>query len=463
MRIILLFVFFVFFFKTDVWGQGLKVSENGHYLTFADGTPFFWLGDTGWLLFNRLNDEETGVYLKNRAGKGFNVIQCVLAIGIEEGDHAKEEEGKMPFIDRDPYKPDKLFFKHVDRVIEKADELGLYLGILPMWGSYVADTCNHIDENSAFYYGKYLGKRYRNKTNIIWILGGDKVPDGYEKVWDSLAKGIKEGGSNNLMSYHISGEHTTSEYFQNTGWLDLNMIQSGHISAFYNNYSIIEKDYNKLPVKPVLDGEIIYEDIPIGFCPANGKATAHDVRVEAYWSVFAGAAGVTYGCNAIFQFYKNEKRWDWWADRSWEDALDTPGSFQMRYLKDLMLSRPYLSRIPDQSLTQPAPVCGVDHLQCTRDGSAGRKDATYIMVYFPYLTHKFKIKTDVIPSSKLHVWWYDPRTGKSFDKGEVENTGLFVMPWGSEIKTNGTGPDWVLVIDDASKKYPAPGIVTGRD
>ena len=356
--------------------------------------------------------------------------------------------------------PNELFFQHVDWVIDKANELGLHLGILPMWGSYAVDKNNHIDEKSAFYYGKYLGNRYKDKTNIIWILGGDKIPEGYEKVWESLAKGIKKTGNHSLMTYHISGEHSSSEYFQNSDWLDFNMTQSGHISAYYDSYRIIENDFIKNPVKPVLDGEIIYEGIPFGFCPTNGRATAHHVRVAAYWSVFAGATGVTYGCNGVFQFYKNEKSWAWWADRSWKEALKTPGSFQMKHLKNLMLSRSYISRIPDQTLLIPKASTGSDHLQVTRDGTPGGKDATYIMVYFPYLTHKYKIMTEVISASKLRIWWFDPRTGKSFDKGEIENTGVFEMPWGSEINTNNTGPDWVLVIDDATKYYPKPGEIT---
>ncbi len=129
----------------------------------------------------------------------------------------------------------------------------------------------------------------------------------------------------------------------------------------------------------------------------------------------------------------------------------------MQHLKNLMLSRPFLSRIPDQSIIEPKASHDMDHLQATRDGTPGKNDATYLMVYFPFLTHKYKINTDVISASKLRVWWFDPRTGESFDKGEIENTGVFELPWGSEIKTNYSGPDWVLIIDDASKNYPKPG------
>lgn len=52
--------------------------ENHRFLTYSDGKPFFWLGDTGWLLFSKLNCEEAEKYLENRAEKGFNVIQAMV-------------------------------------------------------------------------------------------------------------------------------------------------------------------------------------------------------------------------------------------------------------------------------------------------------------------------------------------------------------------------------------------------
>ena len=73
------------------------------------------------------------------------------------------------------------------------------------------------------------------------------------------------------------------------------------------------------------------------------------------------------------------------------------------------------------------------------------------------MTHKYKVSTDAIPASKLRVWWYDPRTGASFLYSEMDNTGSFEIPWGSNLNTNNSGPDWVLVIDDWSKQYPPPG------
>ena len=446
----------------EVCAQYLRVSDNHHFLVNEDGSPFFWLGDTGWELLHRLDKSDTEHYLRNRSGKGFNVVQCVLPglMGLE----VPNQKGELFLDNLDPSKPNEKYFEHVDWVIDKANEFGIKLAILPVWGGQIEEDHPVIrskkifDEKTAYIYGVYLGNRYKDRSNIVWVLGGDTKPEGYEKVWENLVKGLKAGGSNHLISYHIYGEMSSSEFWHHSDWLDFNMIQSGHISAFYDNYRLIERDYKLTPPKPVLDGEPIYEGIHIGFARVNGRANDHHVRVEAYWSVFSGGFGYTYGHNSIWQMYSNDRTPLFRAEMTWKEAMEAPGSSQMHHLKNLMLSRPFLSRIPDQSILNPSASRNVDHLQATRDGTPDKKDATYIMVYFPYMTHKYKVKTNAIAASKLRVWWFDPRTGVSFPYGEIDNSGIFEIPWGSNINTNNGGPDWVLVIDDGAKKYPPPGI-----
>jgi hypothetical protein len=188
MKILLLFISFFFSFSNVVRGQKNQVSNNGHFLTLADKSPFFWLGDTGWELFIKLDKTETEEYLKNRADKGFNVIQCSLTgTGISGGLDTPNREGETVFNDMDPFSPNEKYFKHVDRVIDEAGELGIYLAILPVWGHLVMNKKPVFDKKSAYSYGKYLGNRYKNRSNIIWVLGGDKAPDGYEEKWDAMA------------------------------------------------------------------------------------------------------------------------------------------------------------------------------------------------------------------------------------------------------------------------------------
>ena len=112
----------------------LQVAANNHYLAYEDGSPFFYLGDTAWELFHRLNREEAQLYLKNRADKGFTVIQSVVIAELGTTD-VPNAYGELPLINRDPAKPNQAYFRHVDDILGYAEELGLFIGMLPTWGS----------------------------------------------------------------------------------------------------------------------------------------------------------------------------------------------------------------------------------------------------------------------------------------------------------------------------------------
>ena len=111
----------------------LKVSENRRFLLREDGTGFFYLGDTAWELFHRTTFEEAGFYLRDRAAKGFNVIQAV-ALAELDGLRVPNRYGHTPFLDLESLRPDESYWEHLDRVIRLANRLGLYVGLLPAWG-----------------------------------------------------------------------------------------------------------------------------------------------------------------------------------------------------------------------------------------------------------------------------------------------------------------------------------------
>ena len=111
----------------------LKVSENHRYLVYEDGRPFFYLGDTAWELFHKLNREEAERYLQDRAKKQFTVIQAV-ALAELDGLHATNAYGHTPLRNDDPLQPEEAYFKHVDWIVARANQLGLFIGLLPTWG-----------------------------------------------------------------------------------------------------------------------------------------------------------------------------------------------------------------------------------------------------------------------------------------------------------------------------------------
>lgn len=435
------------------FSQGkLVVSENKRFLVFEDGTPFFWLGDTAWELFHRLSKEEAEKYLENRRQKGFTVIQAVILAELD-GLRVPNMEGELPFVDNDPGKPNEKYFQHVDWVIKKAAEKGLFIGLLPTWGDKV--TLNSwgkgpviFNQKNAAGYGKYLGNRYKDFANIIWINGGDRqVDDRSFPIWNALANGIKSVDKNHLMTFHPPGESSSSRWFHNQGWLDFNMSQTGHAQRSYSIYKLLlKKDYALKPVKPCLDGEPRYEDHPVRWMPQQyGWFYDADVRQAAYWSLFTGAFGHTYGCHAIWQMLASGREPIGHGRNSWEKDLDLPGAQHMLYLRRLMESRPFTDRIPFQEIIKNDYMPETDQIVATRG-----KD--YVFVYIPTgLTAKLAL--GLCAWKKADCWWYNPRTGETNQSEKITATGIkeFAPP------TGGLGNDWVLVLDNAEAGFGAPG------
>lgn len=466
MRLAAVFIFCVLLntssFAQSLFNHGkLQVTKDGHYLQFADGTPFFWLGDTGWELFHRLKLEEIKQYLDNRSAKGFTVIQAV-ALAEFNGLKRPNQYGELPLKNLDPTTPNDKYFKVVDSAIHMARQRNLFIGLLPTWGDKVTKLWGEgpvvFDSVNAYTYGKWIGNRYKNEPNIIWILGGDRpaVQDSndWRPVWRAMARGIIDATNHQcIITYHPSGgENSTSQWIHNEPWLDVNMFQSGHGGGHdVPCWNYVKRDRSYSPAKPTLDAEPNYEDHPVNpwpkWNPDNGYYRAYDVRKQTYRSVFAGACGVTYGHHAVWQFMSATEETINYPDRGWINAIDRSGAYQVGYLRKLIESRPMLERIPDESIIVKGQGEKGEHMEAFYGG-----DKTYAMVYVP-VGKTFTINTSFMPAKNIKVWWFNPRDA-SVQKADIKNREdqmTFTTP------TTGVENDWVLVIDDAAKGYKEPG------
>lgn len=483
MRLLKAFLFIALTYIAISSKAQIRVSDNQKFLSTMDGKPFFWLGDTDWELFHRLTREEAESFITLRAEQGFNVLQAV-ALAEMEGVRQPNRYGDYPLNNEDPtqllvtpgndpkhdYQYD--YWDHVDFIINKAAEKGLYIGLLPTWGDKVANLWGSgpkiFNASNAETFGSILAKRYQKANNIIWILGGDRPAvytqkiDGQEKsfddrpVWRAMAKGIESVlGKEAFITYHpAGGSFRTSNFIHTEPWLDMNAFQSGHGSRETDPWKWVQEDLAMQPTKPTLDMEPCYEDHPVN--PWDGKwtrqrgyFTAYDVRARIYRGVFAGACGVTYGHHQIWQFL-NKDLYDPIniGDTliGWQKSARAQAAYEMQHLKNLMLSRPYYSRISDQSAIRSDK--GKDYrdlLWATRDA-----DGSYAMVYLPQPKPVTVDLSKVTGGNKI-AWWFDVRNGKATSAGTVKGSGKkqFTPPAG--------GQDWVLVIDDASKNFQAPG------
>ncbi len=439
----------------------LRVSENQRFLVFADGTPFFYLGDTAWELFHRLDREKAEYYLSNRASLGFTVIQAVI-LAEENGLNDPNPYGEVPLFDHDPTRPNEAYFEHVDFIIHMAGELGLFVAVLPAWGDKWNIKWGQGPEiftpENARVFGQYLGNRYRNYPNIIWVVGGDRPleEDIHREIVVSMAAGLREGDTGtHLITFHPMGGQGSAEYFHNEDWLDFNMRQTGHTRGYTGRYEHVRRDYDRSPVKPVIDAEPIYEDHPVDFRrEERGHSISADVRRPMYWSLFNGGFGHTYGHHSVWQMWEEGRRPVNHPLMPWYKAIYQPGASHMQYGRRLIESRPFLTRIPDDSILVPHPVAasvipgaGEYRYAATRD-----TDGTYAMIYSP-VGRDFEVRMDVIRGGEIVAWWYNPRDGSAWKIGNFPNKGsrVFSPPDPGEYL------DWVLVLDDASIGYSPPG------
>lgn len=443
------------------WDNGrLIISSNNRYLQFENGRPFFWLGDTGWLVPQHLDRAEVEYYFNKCRRAGYNMVQIQVMDAVPSYNIYGQQS--LPY-GWDFTKADPVgvysYWDHLDYIVRKAEQNGIYIGMVAIWGSQV--QAGNINAEQAKAYGKFLAERYKNSPNIIWIMGGDIQGDIHPEVWNALATSIKSIDNKHLMTYHPRGRYTSAKWWSKASWMDFHTFQSGHRkygqrmgnkdypipdSTEEDNWMYVDSTWAYKPIKPVLDDEPSYEDIPKGLHDANeARWQDYDVRRYAYWSVFAGSCGHTYGHNAIMQMLKPGYPTGYGSDgtvKAWYQALEDPGYNQMQYLIDLMLSFPYFDRIPDQSIIAGKNGVKYDRLIATRG-----KD--YLMVY-NYNSDVMKIDLRKISGKKKLLWWFNPSDGAISFIGTADNKIITVSP---QIEKTDKINDRVLIAIDADKNY----------
>ncbi len=165
--------------------------------------------------------------MENRHLRGFNVFQAV-ALAELDGLHAPNMHGDTPLLDDDPMKPNEAYFCHVNFVIPLAAKKGIYIALLPTWADKVTPMwCIGpavFNPEKARVYGRWLGARYKNDVNVLWVLGGDRpalTEVDFRPIWRAMAAGIDDGwGSHPLKTYHPMGGNSSSAWLKDEDWFD---------------------------------------------------------------------------------------------------------------------------------------------------------------------------------------------------------------------------------------------------
>jgi hypothetical protein len=408
----------------------LRVSKSQRYLVDRSGKPFLLQGDAAWSLIANLSKEDAAAYLADRRSRGFNAV-LVNLIEHKFAAHApKDLYGDAPFgAGPDFSAPNERYFAHADWIIRKAAEDGITVLLAPIYLGYTGLDEGFYEETKAngpercLAYGRFLGRRYRDFDNIIWVLGGDRDPGDVREDVDMVAYGIREFDRRHLMTAHCHSESSPIEQYPGS-WLS--------VSSSYA-YEIVHQrltwDYERKPVKPLFLIESIYE--------GEHNSSELQVRRQAYWSVLCGEFGHVMGNLPIWSF-----------SPGWQAAMGKPGSIGMTRWGRLFRSRPWQTLVPDDDhkvvTGGVGEYWGNDYLS-----AATSPDGSLLMAYMPD-ARTVTVDLSKLAPGPLKVWWFNPRDGSCSAGAGLDSSGPRAM--------NPPGPgDWVLVIDRASLGLAAPG------
>lgn len=427
----------------------LKVSENRRHLVDQRGTPFLYHADTPWMIFLKLTEAEAKEYIARRREQGFNTLQVQLTGFLGMTNRA----GELPFAgtppEQDFAQPNEPFFAHVDRVVAEAGRQGLLLAIAPAWSGCCGEGWAGKEKDSrpkplnangpvkAREFGRWLGGRYGKFANVLWILGGDNDPHNAREEIRALGLGLKDTAPHQLITYHAASSHSSTDVWPaNELWLDVAMVYSyfrGFNKAWNKNqpdiYEVSHAEFAKTPLRPFFLGESTYE----GEHGAWGSAL--QARKQAYWCMLGGGMGHAYGSP------------NWNMPANWREVLELPGANSLKHLRALLASRPWWKLVPDVDNVVTVEGRG-DFATNDYAVTALADDGSFALSFLP---SKRALTTDLtkLTGSRLSARWFNPRTGESTFIGEFSDKKRHVFDPPNE-------GDWVLVLDDAAKRHPAP-------
>jgi hypothetical protein len=404
----------------------IRVSEDRRLLHDASGRPFLLTGDSAWSLMGELSQEEADVYLADRQSRGFNAILVSLI------EYRFSRNAPSNFYKEPPFepggnfvRPNDAYFANVDWVLRRARERGLLVLLVPCYlgidgGSEGWYQSMRVAGPGALYgYGRYLGARYREFDNIIWVQGGDHDPAEKELV-DAVARGIAEVDPSALQTFHGSPNTVGSTHWGEVPWLGVDTLYTYEDAA-----GAALKRHREGPSIPFILIESAYE--------GERGTNEQSLRAIAYGAILSGASGQVFGNNPVWHFsgpglYEQS--------HSWRDALGSRGAASMTNLKNLFDNVDWWRLRPaEQSLVQAAaPGSAV---------AARSADGDLAVIYISAL------RETIVDSAQLvadKARWYDPSSGRWHDTTGVSDqiTGhLYTVP----RPTNDAGfSDWVLVL-----------------
>lgn len=408
----------------------LRVATSSTYLEHADGTPFFWLGDTAWNGVLHATAEEWHEYLSRRRAQGFSVVQFVSTQW--RGGHGGEDVFRG--LERTTVNP--AAFQRMDERIAAINEAGLVAAPVMLWTLTAKDPGPTLSEESAVRLCRYMEARW-GAHNVVWLLGGDGryVDDAIER-WRRIGRAVFGAEHDRPVSMHPCGTSWVAEQFGAEEWFDFLGYQSGHGLPEKTSAWIAQgppaRGWRALG-KPIINLEPNYEDHPA--YGSDYRISPLDVRRAAWLSLLVTpTAGVTYG---------NNPTWVWRRDRGpapnhgnltdiapWREGLEMPGIAGMTALAGVMGQIEWWRLCPAPELLAEQP----GEADPTRFVAVAASPERDLAVAYAPAGGALRLDPEALPSRRR---WYDPREG-GWEEATVTAAGVAAP----------SDEDWVLVCDE---------------
>jgi hypothetical protein len=425
----------------------LKVGPTGRYLVDQNSTPFLINGDSPQSLIVNLSETDAAAFLADRAAAGFNAVWINLLCNTATGGRpdGSTPDGIVPFTTPgDLSTPNPAYFARADDMIHLAAQNGLTVFLDPAETAGWLNVLLANGTTKARAYGQFLGARYRNFDNIVWMSGNDfqtwENPTN-DAVVQAVALGIRDLDSRHIQTVELN--FLTSGSLDDPTWAPIIQLDAAY--TYFPTYAQVLTEYNRPNALPTFLVEANYE-----FENNTGMDTGTPpiLRRQAYWTLLSGATG---------QFYGNGYTWQFKS--GWQSHLDTPGSAQMGYAQQLFASRRWFDLVPDQSHA----VVTAGYGTFANSGSIGANDyvtaartpdGTLVMAYMPTI-RAITVNMSTLASA-ASAWWYDPTNGTLIPiaGSPFANSGSRqFQPGGNNSEGSG---DWVLVLQTNSSAGGPP-------
>lgn len=414
----------------------LKVSSSGRYLTTADGSPFLLVGDSPQTNLGSLSSTNWNSFVSDRAAHGFNALWEWLPCDAYAGPCAADAttyDGVKPFTsgtslsNYDLATPNDTYFDRAHGYAATAQSAGIAMFLNPMEtghcdaGSFIT-TLENNGATKAFNFGAYLGTKFADLGNVVWVFGND-----YQCFQNStddnlvrqLALGIKSTDSSAPMT--MSGAFSFSTPVYNfIGYTSLDDTTHDWTSIFTMNwaypytpaYADIRYAYGQTPTLPAVMGESNYEGEQNP--STDGCNTIRNCRLQEWWTMTSGATGQFYGCHCGLTL----------TNANYPNGIDTTGVTQLGYQTSLLKTIAWWTLAPQTNGAGQLITSGGGTFSSTCSGipcistntyvsAAKSADSTLALIYSPGPSgdQTFTVDFSKMANSSTTARWYDPTNG----------------------------------------------------